>query len=122
MTVQELKQTHQGAIPIGRADLGGARIELKHRTTCYPLGFPLEIASNSERVLDAARETWAGYKPLFKAWPMQVRIAANESEDRHCPPQPKCRLEHHLVTNVADSDNYIVHDISQGFSFGAVSS
>src|SRR5207302_1041778 len=24
--------------------------------------------------------------------------------------------------NVADSDNYIVHDISQGFSFGAVSS
>jgi len=121
MTVQELKQAHQHATPIARTDLGDVHIELRQRTTCYPLGFPLEVASNCEKVLAAARQTWAGYKPLFKAWPMQLRIAVNESEDHDCPPHPTCRLDHHLVTNVADSNNYIVHDISQGFSYGCVS-
>jgi len=52
---------------------------------------------------------------------MQLRIVRNEAKGPECPPHPKCRIEHHLVTNIANADNYIVHDISQGFSYGCVS-
>lgn len=121
MTVQELKHAHQRATPLSPPDLGGARVDLKHRATYYPCGFPLELASNSEEVLRAARETWQGYKPLFKAWPLQLRILLQDGPGGECPPHPKCRLEHHLVFNVADQDNYLIQDISQGFSYACIS-
>ena len=121
MAVQEVKQPYQRATLAPAADLGGAWLELAHRETYHPLGFPLEIASSSEEVLRAAREIWQGYKPLFKAWPIQVRLALSDASGDNCPPHPKCRIEHHLVTNVADSNNFIVHDIGQNFSYGCIS-
>lgn len=121
MTVHELKQAHQRATPIPPPDLGGVHVELKHRATFYPMGFPLELASNSEDVLRAATETWQRHKPLFKAWPMQLRIVLNEGETGECPAHPNCRLEHHLVCNVVDQDNYSIVDISQGFAFASIS-
>jgi hypothetical protein len=121
MTVYELKQAHQHATPVLSPDLGGTRVELKHRATYYPMGFPLEVASNSEDILRAAKEAWQGYKPLFKAWPVQLKILLKERAERGCPAHPRCQLEHHLLTNIADSNNYLINDISQGFSFGCVS-
>jgi len=122
MTVQELKQAHHRAVSVPNGGgLGGAHAELQHRATFNPLGFPLEIASSSEDVLNAAREAWKGHKPVFKAWPMQVKITLSEVGGQNCPPHPKCRIDHHLVTNVGDADNYIVHDISQNFSYGCIS-
>jgi hypothetical protein len=117
MRVQESRQVEQRTVAVDFSDLAGARAELKHRTTCYPSGFPMEVSSNSEEILMAARQTWQGYKQLFKIWPMQMRVRVHESESTVCPPHPICRLDHHLVCSVADHLNYMVTDIAQGVSF-----
>jgi hypothetical protein len=121
MTIQELKHAHERAMPASQPDLDGVRVELKHRATFYPYGFPLELATNSEDVLRVAGETWQGNKQLFKAWPVQLRVVLIEVTGSKCPPHPKCRIEHHLAFNVADQNNYLIHDISQGFSYACVS-
>lgn len=121
MTVQELKQTHQKSAPISSSDFGGARTELKLRATFHPAGFPLEFATNSEDVLEAARVTWAGSKALFKAWPIQLRLAVTESLTHVQPAPPKLRIEHNIVSYVADQENYYVCDIAQGFGVAYLS-
>ena len=40
----------------------------------HPLGFPLEIATNSHEVLAAAEESWGHFRPMFSAPPLQARI------------------------------------------------
>src|SRR5215469_13248703 len=86
--------------------------------TFYPLGFPLEIATNSAELLRAAEESWGQFQKIFSTPPVRLRLGVLPGSSGECPPAPACRGQHHLITQVADAENYVVSDTREGFAFG----
>jgi len=83
----------------------------------YPLGFSLEIATNSVGILEAAKESWGHFRKTFPGPRLQMRIGVTASEDDACPPEPVCREQQDLLARVADGHNFSVSDLKQGFAF-----
>ena len=84
--------------------------------TYFPLGFPLSIATNSQLVLEAADQSWGTFKQLFSRTPIRLEIGITAAESPFCPPAPVGRMRKHLLSNVADGENFAVSDLSEGCS------
>jgi hypothetical protein len=99
-----------------------ASAELPLRAVLYPLGFPLEIQTNSERVIEAARESWSQFEQEFDTRPVRLAIGVAESGDTQGIVKPPVfRSREHLLTIVLDSDNFLSCDLVGGFAFGWLS-
>jgi hypothetical protein len=103
-----------------RADPLHAFTPLPFRAEYYPDGFPVSIASNSSLVLDAARESWAGFPKRFHRRPIELRCLVEGNGAAHCPPPPVVRAQGHLLSGVADSENFSCCDLARGFAFASV--
>ena len=117
MTLEELKTAHTHKLPFTCSDPVLARMPLPHHATFFPLGFPVEIQTNSSDVLDCAAESWLGYPHLFRCKPIQLRVLVHELDNSECPPRPSIRAHGHLLMNMADSHHYSVLDLQQQFGF-----
>jgi hypothetical protein len=104
-----------GAVTAADPVLSGFRLPL--RGTYYPLGFALEIATNSGEVLAAAEESWGGFQEKFSELPLHLEIGVMADGSRRCPPPPGCRSRGNLLTIIADAGNFSVCDLSRGFAF-----
>ncbi len=60
---------------------------MRHRARFYPLGHPVDIATNAESVLEAARILWDAWPPLFCTTPVPFEIATHDG------PAPAQRLQ-----------------------------
>ena len=76
----------------------------------YPLGFPLEIATNSSDVMAAATESWGGFACEFEREPIRVR-AIVQSGGADSAPEPVYRLQGGLLTIVSDQANFATCDL-----------
>jgi hypothetical protein len=85
--------------------------------TFYPLGYPVEITANSDAVLLAARESWAESRQAFFEKPVQIRALAVADGITGLPANPSYRIEHHLMSVVADAANHAVADLTTGFAW-----
>ena len=94
--------------------------KLSLRGLYFPLGFPLEIHTNSPAVLAAANTSWGVFKPKFSYPPLTLRLGV--TEDVPNPPEellaPVCRSQGNLLSNIADAHNFVISDLDAGFSFG----
>lgn len=117
LSIDEIRTSCERSEPIILGDPSFARIELPLRQTFYPLGFPLEVETNSEDVLTAVAETWRGFMKLFDTPPFRFRIIVHEGTSSQCPPRPAHRIQEHLASNVADGENFAFSDFAQGVSF-----
>ncbi len=95
-----------------------SNVALPLRRTYHPLGFAVEIATNSDEVLAAADESWGGLGELFSSPPLQISIALGTGRSGICPPAPVYRGQRNLLSIVADSENFAMCDRQQGFAFG----
>lgn len=116
LTIEQIKSACAREEPVILGDPVLARTALTLRDTFYPLGFPVEIVTNSEDVLTAAAASWHGFVQLFDTPPMRLRVVVREGRSSECPPAPICRVQQHLYANIADAENYAVSDLSQGLS------
>jgi len=91
--------------------------ELPLRAVHYPLGFSVEIATNSKEVIAAAEESWSYSQKIFSEPAVQLRIGVLEGGPKKCPPAPVWRAQRNLVAGIADARNYWVSDMKQGFGF-----
>ena len=105
------------------AEIGGVsdpvlrNVEMPLCATYYPLGFPVEISTNSCYILEAAEESWGQFSVgSFAQPPLQLRIGVLEGESNKCPPAPVCRSQRNLLSIVADVDNFMVCDLEQRFA------
>jgi hypothetical protein len=130
---------HESAIPDSDSDIGETvkeiHISVQRQTakrdldpllydfdmplqaTYYPLGFSLEITTNSSEVLAAAEESWGHFGKIFSEPPLQIRIGVLDGGPAECPPVRVLRQQRSLVAHVADADNFSVSDMNQGFAF-----
>jgi hypothetical protein len=92
-------------------------MELPLRRTFHPIGFPVEISTNRQEVLDAAEESFAHSRLRYGGTPLQVRIGVTASEGGECPPEPVRREYNHLYSMVADAENQAILDLRTGANF-----
>jgi hypothetical protein len=93
-----------------------ANFDMPLREVFYPLGFSVEITTNSREVLAGAQESWGHFRKVFAEPAVTLRIGVLDSGPELCPPPPVCRSQEHLLTRIADVSNYSVSDMARGFS------
>src|SRR5690242_18918826 len=91
--------------------------ELPLTGTFYPLGFSLQISTNSHQVLEAAQKSWGAWKRIFPDAPITLHVGVTESANQGELMPPVCRGRGNLVSQVSDPGNFAVTDLSRGFSF-----
>jgi hypothetical protein len=94
--------------------------ELPLRATFYPVGFPVDIITNSPLVLEAAQESWGLFQKTSSEPPVQIRLGVLPSSQKECPPPPTCRGRRNLITQIVDVQNFMISDTRAGFAFGWV--
>src|SRR5258708_37660396 len=109
-----LDSMREGSAP--RPDPIGCDFNLPLRATFHPLGFAVEIATNSVAVLEAAKENWKSFDPVSNATPVELRIAVLDGLASECPPPPTCRGQRNLVMFVASPHDFAVCDLTAGFA------
>lgn len=116
LTVEQMKRAWLQSEPQEFGDPILAHTRLDYHAMFYPLGFPVSVTTNSEAVLDAAREGWESFTHRFDATPIRLKVAVAEDESRLCPPVPVCRMRDYMIANIADGKNFAVTDLSRLFS------
>ena len=116
LTIDQIRAACERSEPIVLGDPSFARVDLPFKEMFYPLGFPLEIKTNSEEILIAMAESWHGFMKLFDTPPFRLRVCVHDGQFSECPPRPTHRVQQHIASSVADNDNFSITDLSQGFS------
>jgi hypothetical protein len=94
----------------------GCHFSLPLKGTFHPLGFTVEIATNSPDVLIAAEENWKSFGKVFSAAPVHLHVAVTEGQATDCPPPPTYRGQRNLVMSVASPHDFAVCDLTTGFA------
>jgi hypothetical protein len=94
--------------------------ELPLRKTFYPLGYPLLLETNSADVIHAAEEGWGPFEQTFCENPVRVCLGVAESDSASPLPPSVIRAREHLMSIVADPENFMLCDFDRAFAFGWV--
>jgi hypothetical protein len=96
-------------------------MEVPSLTLCerfYPLGFTVEVRTNSEAILSLAREIWSSFQPCVDNRPIRIDVHVVddefESPSEECPPAPVLRMIMPVFYNVADAHNYLIANLEEG--------
>jgi hypothetical protein len=93
--------------------------ELGLRRLFYPLGFPLEVQTNSRKALEAASEAWGLFSQSFDIAPMRLALGVREADQPEpLPAKSSFMGREHLMSIVINADNFVVCDFNAAFSFG----
>lgn len=88
---------------------------LDYHATYYPLGFPLQLQTNSPQILQAAKENWDARPRAFDKQPFTLRVIV--AQGGPLPPPPVYRAQEHLMSVLSDRDNFAVCDYTRHFAF-----
>ncbi|UWZ82271.1 HPr kinase/phosphorylase [Occallatibacter riparius] len=116
MSTEQLKFAWLRGEQLETGDPTLARTPFSLSKTFYPLGFPVTVSTNCEEVLTCAEESWGSFTKLFDTEPVQINIGVASTDSLLCPPTPVCRVRDHLLTNIADGENFAISDHSLGYS------
>jgi hypothetical protein len=94
--------------------------ELPLRRTFYPFGFPVELETNSPEAIAAASEGWEAFDPMFDAEPVRLCLGVLPGSGDARPLECAFRSREHLMSMIADPENFVVCDFNRGFAFGWV--
>lgn len=90
----------------------------------YPMGFPLDVATNSEDIIKLADSQWAQYPPLTPKPPdlpsVMLRVIVEDHDARVPPGNALPKGQSHLVSIVQGPDNFAVCDVSGSFAFACL--
>jgi hypothetical protein len=89
-------------------------VPLTRRATFYPLGFPLELVTNSEAVIAAAHQSWGMFGLTYPEAKVKLSVTVSDREDDCLPPRPVFRAHQHLMSIVSDAGNHAICDLSRG--------
>jgi len=97
-----------------------SEFELPLRRTFYPLGFPLELSTNSTDVIEAAARLWSPFSPSFDEDPSRFLLGVAGSDNDDLPPKPRFRAREHLMTQIGNAENFVTCDFRENLAYGWV--
>jgi len=77
----------------------------------YPFGFPADVRTNSQRVIEQFASLWGKFYMERDTEPIRCDVQVVEGAATECPPAPTYRLMLPLMAIVADGDNYCIVDL-----------
>lgn len=86
---------------------------LPYVETFHPIGFPVEIRTNSETVLQTAREAYGSYRLRMTSRPLRISVAVQASQ-AGVPEKAAFRLRDDLFVVVCDEENFATCDLDSG--------
>ena len=89
-------------------------VDVHLRAVCYPLGFPVNLTTNSPDVLRAAEESWGSGGMEFEARPLRIRVMVGAGPKAA---DPVFHIEGHLFSIVSGRENYAVADLNALFAW-----
>lgn len=92
-------------------------LQLPLRSTFYPLGYAVDLATNYAPVMSAAHRAFGHQSALRHSRLPAVSIAVHGRGSSRQPPEPVRRQYNHLYSLVADGDNQALLDLRSGTSF-----
>lgn len=101
--------TEQISASISAANAAVPPSSLLRTATFFPLGFPMEIATNSDEVLEAAAESWAIFPQTSNDPPVRLEVQVQEN-NAPLPLPPKFQWRGHLMSIVSDAANVALCD------------
>ncbi|MGA2848209.1 MAG: aldolase [Terracidiphilus sp.] len=116
LTVEQLKHAWSRSEPIRFCDPYLSSVEYNQKETFYPLGFPVNLSTNSMQVLDAAAECWSRFTKVFDVEPITLNIGVTAGTSRDCPALPTPRMRECLSSNIADAENFVISDYRKAIS------
>jgi hypothetical protein len=108
----------------GPAEFGAdapRNIGLDYTGRYYPMGFPLDLATNSPDVIRAADGLWSGNRPAPAAAGVSAPVLhlAVDPADSLSPVRPSTpKAQRHLVSFIHSAENFAISDLSAGFAWG----
>jgi serine kinase of HPr protein (carbohydrate metabolism regulator) len=94
----------------------GEHVLLPIRHMFHPHGFPVEIATNSPAVIEAARESWGSSPREFERAPIRIRVLVEEGGSDPAP-EPAYRSQRGLMLIVSDRHNFACCDLLSRFGW-----
>ncbi len=116
LSVREVEAAITNGQPIPQPDTVCANVKFPLIQTFYPLGFPVEISTNSTAILEMAAESWAAFHQDFFISPIRIQVGLVPGKGDVCPPAPTCRVQKHLFSFVADQENFGIIDLNESFA------
>ena len=95
-------------------------IALPLRQRFYPLGFPLDVETNSYDVLNAAAEAWKLFPQAFEEAAVRVSLTVVEGDEVPEQAEPRFFWREHLMSISDGAQNFVVCDFYRGFACGVV--
>jgi hypothetical protein len=92
-------------------------MDLPFRGIFFPLGYSIEITTNSPAVLAAATESFGHMRSSRGDTRLQIRVGVSGGGSSACPPEPTRREFNHLYSLVADVNNQAILDLETGSNF-----
>jgi hypothetical protein len=111
---EDLTAIHVTADPVLSA------FDLPLRRTFFPLGYPLILETNSHDVIRAAEEGWGAFEQMLVEEPVRVCLGVSDGGSESPLPSSVVRAREHLMSIIADPENFMLCDFDRGFSFGWV--
>ena len=87
------------------------------RAVFHPMGFSVEVVTNSVEVLKAAEESWGHFNKVFSERAVELRFGVIDDGSQKCPPEVTHRGHRNLRSIIADQNNFCTCDLTQGFAF-----
>lgn len=84
--------------------------ELPFQATFYPLGFPLQVRTNAEEVLEMTGRLWPEFSQEYDTAPMLSDVYVADGGPEKCPPTPIYHFQRPIITSIADAQHHIVID------------
>jgi hypothetical protein len=85
-------------------------LDVYSRAACNPLGFRLNLITNSADVLRAAGESWGQSRQEFDGKPLDLRVVVSDVQIKAA--KPRFEIERHLFSIISDRHNYAVADLN----------
>ncbi|HEV2690623.1 MAG TPA: hypothetical protein VGV35_18840 [Bryobacteraceae bacterium] len=96
-----------------------SKLDFPLRRTFYPLGFALELTTNSKDVIEASSESWGSYSQVFDEAPVRFQLGVAPGDAAMATPS-RFRSRGHLMSMIASPDNFVMSDFNTGCAFGWV--
>jgi hypothetical protein len=111
LTIEELETACNASqsVQLPKHEIEGPELSL--RAIFYPYGFPIEVRTNYDQVLEQMRKMWGKFERQHDTEPMRCDVQVVESDSMECPPEPTHRIMLPQIMCVADANNYSVTDL-----------
>ena len=114
MTVREMEVACDSPVLTAYPEHPLQLTELTLSKRYYPLGFPLDLLTNSPAILEMSDKLWSHFTHQHDTAPMRAYVHVTKGGGPDCPPAQSFQYVAPHFVSIADPQHYLVIDLAHG--------